>query len=306
MKRRGVLLAAIGTVATAGCVGEQGEPTGDQTQGDDPVEERTGFELLGVDAPETVDVGEEWTWSVTIRNHGESTEVFQSRVSIYMGNGNWEEFNQIDFTIPSNDTRIFESPESFITDPAVARYRVDEFDETFDIRPSVEELSFGKPGLISKSETTIGSIPEDERNLQLSLEKLKLFDNIDSPENDGQQFEADDGQQFGTIRVNMENTAEETLGSLNASRLVVFAGNSDSGEVISTNASVRMEWIQSIGNVYQSENLEPGENTSGIVGFELPGEVSEDEVTAFVNPVWWGDSTQHELFYDNPARRISP
>lgn len=306
MNRRTLLIGTGSTVALAGCVGELGETAENQTERDSTVENKTGFELLEVDAPETVDVGEEWTWSVTIRNHEDSTEVFQSRVSIYMGNDNWQEFNQIDITIPSNDTRIFESPDSFITDPAVARYRIDELNETFDVRPSVEELTFGEPGLVSIAETTTGSVSESDRNLQLSLDRLNLFDGIDNPENNGQQFAADDGRQFGTLRVGIENTAERTLPSLDASRLIIYARNGDSGEVMSTNASARKEWMQSIEDVYQSEGLEPGENMSGVVGFEIPSGVSEEQIAAFVSPVLWRGTEGYEPFYDSPARRVSP
>jgi hypothetical protein len=223
-----------------------------------------------------------------------------------VGNRNWQEFNEIDITIPSNDTRIFESPDSFITNPAVARYRIDELNETFDVRPSVEELTFGELGLVSAEETTTGSVSESDRNLQLGLDRLNLFDSIDNPENDGQQFTPDDSRQFGTLRISMENTAERTLPSPDASRLIIYARNGDSGEVISTNASARREWIQSFEDVYQSESLEPGENMSGVVGFEIPGEVSEEQISAFVSPVLWRDIEGYEPFYDSPARRVSP
>lgn len=308
MQRREFLLLAGTTGMVSGCLAEDQNLENNAEQNEDPDDqddtadietstpEKSGFELIEINHPKKVSIGQFWKWSATIKNHSEDTEVFKSNILIYHGDGEWENFNEINFTIPSGDERTFESPESQLSDPAIARYKIEQFNQTFEVTPNIEELSFGETF-------------QTENNLNLTVDEIGLFDTIEyTTERDEKKVsEADEGMTFGSFTVRIENNSTNIKDVPPPNDFFIWGV--ENGSPIKGQGG-RYQWSRAFENEYIGGEIEPDSTIVGKVGFDISSAISTGDITiSLVGDgfgIRWGESPPHSPFYDNPARKISP
>lgn len=149
MKRRGYLtgLASAAAVGLAGCGGD-GSSAQQGSDGTSTSATTTAapasFELVSVDAPEKVEIGEEVTYGFTVKNTGGESGTFetmisskQSAASTWSTSGPWEQ------EVAAGEEYTLKSQPFTLDYLQTVDFRIDAFDETFSITAVSKKLPIG-------------------------------------------------------------------------------------------------------------------------------------------------------------------
>ncbi|MDZ7687488.1 MAG: hypothetical protein U5J64_01985 [Halobacteriales archaeon] len=111
--------------------GEEGEP------------EPASFEVSSVDAPETVEIGTSFDWSLTVRNYGGEDGVFETAVTRRRRGGEPEDFDTVSVEVPAGEevSRDLSARNDFLGEYV---YRLEETGEEFGVRGVERNLTFGE------------------------------------------------------------------------------------------------------------------------------------------------------------------
>lgn len=158
MHRRQYLAASLGLGAlglpgcsssnpTTGTEGTENTTTRDSTATETATEtedpDPASFEIVSVDAPDEVDVGEEHTFSITVENTGGQTGTFEETAEISVGsNPSWDEIGTITIEdIPPGETRTWESTSGVFDQAMTVQYRLGETEwqyEVVSVQPDIQ------------------------------------------------------------------------------------------------------------------------------------------------------------------------
>jgi len=148
MHRR-TLLATLGTTALAGCA-DGGDAGGDADSTETPTAQPTStatdpFELDGIEAPDTVPLNVPFSFAVGVRNTTEQERTFTSKLSLKVGDGEWEEARgEISMPVQPGEVAAWESPRATPAYLNTYHYRLEAFDETWQTEIVPKVLDFGK------------------------------------------------------------------------------------------------------------------------------------------------------------------
>lgn len=274
MKRRSVLLAAGSAFALAGCAGGP---------------DNSAFDLVEYSAPETVNVSQGWDWSLTVENTESEENTFRTPVEWYLGGGEWAETETVELTVPGGEQATYEShPHG--GDAYVDQIRVRPLDVEFEVVPEITDREFG-------------SLHEDGVEKYIAVDGIELLDSV--TDDSGDTHTPEDGKQFCVATIRLENQfANQMEPPPETDFTVRSAETSDGRYTFHATASNRWEGriLRAIGDPYTpSGTLGPGEREQGLVLFEIPEDVSAEEVTvdAVTENIGarWGASPPFELAY---------
>lgn len=157
MQRRTYLAATVAGVAgVAGCTGSGGDGgqdrrTVEETPTDTPTDtptatpEPASFEVKSVDAPERVAIGEEYQFSITVRNSGEQDGTFTDTLLAKTSDSNsYQTVGEIQLEVSAGGTVTWESNSTSTEYMTEVQFRLDSMGESWTLQVVSQTLSFGE------------------------------------------------------------------------------------------------------------------------------------------------------------------
>ena len=191
-------LALTGLTAASLVAGCSGDDDTDDTEDDDTDDtedeeedpDPAAFEIVDVDYPTEVDVGEEHTISVTVENVGGQTGDFEEMLEISVAaDPAWEDVGLYGIGNVEPGETATESTDSFAFDePATYQFRIGDTEWEYDANPVVEEIdeqSFSGSGAEVRQDisidgglTVVEATHDGDSNFQVSFEDDSDFGEV--------------------------------------------------------------------------------------------------------------------------------
>lgn len=143
MRRRTALATlATGVAALAGC-GDTPSSTATPTASPTSTASTADLSVLGVDAPETVEAGQSYEFSVRVRNPTSRPGLFRSGISLRI-DGSWQSLDgEVGGRVPAGETRSLSASLPGITFLDEYGLRLDGVDRTWSFEVVPQTLAFG-------------------------------------------------------------------------------------------------------------------------------------------------------------------
>ena len=121
--------------------GDEGEE-GESDEGEQETEPAS-FEVTSVEAPDTVEVGRSFDWSLTVSNDGEEDGVFETSVTRNRVGEEPQEHESVSIEVPAGEevSRSFSSSHDFLGEYV---YTVEETGDGFEVRAVEQSLTVGE------------------------------------------------------------------------------------------------------------------------------------------------------------------
>lgn len=295
MERRKYLAITGGTIALAGCSsdgssesepeegnGEQEseseeqetepeennqESEEEQNQEQEEEEEEpepASFEVVEYDIPETVEIGEEVTLSVTVRNVGGQEGDLSVPIYGRTPDSSWQEGGEVSLIgIGSGENATAEVGSIEYNYLNRYEYRLGTSSKTVVVQTVSAKISWGE-----EYTTPAGyRIQVDEPNLQDTYEYEDYQGNIVDKE-------PDSGDQWAFVNVWVKNETGQTSFSPLASEFGLLYGNSQSdGDTLLIDEPINK------GESFEGGELQPDVERNGWIAYQLPGDISTNDLT---------------------------
>lgn len=269
-------LAMGGTVASigiAGCTGDDDDGTPTPTPGETPdttptptptedtptpSQDPPAFELVEIDAPNEVEIDEEWNWSITIENVGESDGTFESVVNTSVGEDNWEELGEIELDVPAGESRTVESSTGSIPYITTVKFQIEEINTEFEVQTLTRVL---------ESNESYRS-PED---IVMTVEGIELRETYVYEGFDGELSvdEASQANRWAFVYLSVENDSGSSEWIPSASDFDIRVGDQQ----------FEREFISKDEGQYEGGEVGPSVQRTGWVAFEIPADTNRDQIT---------------------------
>lgn len=287
VKRRKVILGIGTSVALAGC-SEGGtttegstdspteqstvteEPTNEPTDSPTPTEEDTptpeppSFEVVSYEIPETVEIGEEVTFAIIVRNTGEQEGSLSVPLYGRTPDSSWQEGGDVTFEdVGPGETATVEVGSIVYDYINRYEYRLGNSSKTAIVQTVSAKIAWGE-----EYTTPAGyRIRVDEPNLQDTYEYQDYQGNI-------KDKEPDSGGQWAFVNIWTKNETGQADYSPLASEFGLLYGSSQAdGETILLDEPVNK------GEPFEGGELQPGVERSGWVAFQISGNVGLSDLT---------------------------
>jgi len=164
---------------------ETGGEDREETESEEEDIKPASFEIIEVNHPEEVEVGEMHTFSITVENTGGEDGTFEELLETSVeGDEEWENVRQINLNVPGGETATWESDTTRIDDPGVLQYRLAETEWSYEVTITAPETqSFSGSGeevrrniSIEGGLTVVRASHSGESNFQVSLANDSEFD----------------------------------------------------------------------------------------------------------------------------------
>jgi len=164
--------------------GEDSEEDSEEENDEEDVEPAS-FEIVEVNHPEEVEVGETHTFSFTVENTGGEDGTFEELLEISVGGTDeWESLGQVQLDIPAGETATWESNSTDFDNPAVVQFRLGETEWSYEVTITAPDTqSFSGSGeevrrdiSIEGGLTVVQASHSGESNFQVSLVNDSEFD----------------------------------------------------------------------------------------------------------------------------------
>lgn len=116
-----------------------------------PSDPREAFELVGIDAPGTVEISAPWRFAFTVRNVADAARTFATRLSFRTPAADWRRRDwitadwSIAFPVPAGETRTWRSPVTDFNNVARYEFRLELFGATWSVETVPASRRFGEP-----------------------------------------------------------------------------------------------------------------------------------------------------------------
>lgn len=288
MKRRCFLTTTATALAlTAGCTGSDdpgaeadtpdttNRPTSTQTPTtEEPTTEATTeaapaeFELQSVDAPETAEIGEEISYSFTIKNTGGQTGVFETIIRTRTGNDRWSESDPWRQEIAPGQTSRLESQDFSFNYLASLDVEIAAVNEQFSIQFVGATPDWGE------SHTLGDSIEMAAVDVEFQSEYTYSYSDREYTE------EPSDGQQWAFLTFRAENVGNGPVRLPTKHDIALIAGNSQ----------YEYEIASKDEGGYEGGEVQPDIVREGWILYEVPESVSKGDLTvAYTDSGYDGD-----------------
>lgn len=280
MNRRKVLLGSgvVLTSTLAGCTGNEtgnGENSGNgnstnpsnsgnnESDTEEPTDGGNGntdnesagepeFEVESLDMPEEVEVGEEWSWSITVANTGDADGTFETAVYVKTADTDFTEVGTIELEIPAGGTATYESDTGTLRYITRATYRFEALDLEQEIQAVSRSLTFGE------SYRT----PQD---IVVTAHSIDLRDVYEYENYDGETAteEASSGSQWAFLEFEAANES-------GSSEFVPLEGDVS---LIAGDTQYDSQYISKEDGKYEGGEVQPGITREGWIAYEIPSDL---------------------------------
>lgn len=231
------------------------------------------FELLKYDFPEQVEIGEQFTPAITLRNTGGQPSDYEAPLwGRVAGNNEWQELNQWKWsTLEPGEKGTAEATGAWSFEYLYElEFRLGKFDQTTPLDVVTKQLSIGE------AYTT----PWDT---QLVVQGIELTEQYTYEDYSGETRpeDAPEGKQWAFVNLRAENTADKMAELPTRFDMLLLADN-------------RQYEYEVIGNregAYEGGDVQPGVVEEGWLAFVLPADVTADSLAFVYNEV----TTEGEL-----------
>ena len=123
--------------------GNETETDGEKQDGEEQETEPAEFEVVSVEAPDTVEVGRSFDWSLTVRNEGGEDGVFETSVTRRHDDREPVEHDTVSVEVPAGEEvrRGFSASPDFLGEYV---YRLEETGDEFEVRATEQSLTLGE------------------------------------------------------------------------------------------------------------------------------------------------------------------
>jgi len=282
-------LGSIGASALAGCSsdspedsspngGGNSEPTTEETTTaerttteETTTSEPAEFEIVGYEVPETAEIGENVTLSITVRNTGGQEGSLSVPIYARTPDSSWQEGAEWTFANVGPGETATRETDSIVFE-YITRYefRLGQSSSTAVVQSVSAKLSWGE-----EYTTPAGyRIRIDEPTLQDTYEYEDYMGNIEDSE-------PENGGQWAFVNVWVKNETGQTNFSPLGSDFGMLYGNSQSdGETILIDDPINK------GEPFDGGELQPGVERNGWIAYQIPGDVDISNLT-----VAWSQET---------------
>lgn len=295
--RRAIITSFVGgSIFIAGCSGTNPESTDDsfsnQSEDNSTLDSNTGnsetdstdnsgdtqesgsasFELVGYDVPDTVEIGEEVTIKISVKNTGGETGDYSAPLHVKTAELDWQELADWEFTgLEPDETVTAESYEPFIFD-YIGRYelRLGEFSETAVIQSVSAKVSWGSEYIT----------PEGYR-IRVDRPVIQETYSYEGFQGEIKQKETESGRNWAFINIWVKNETGNAEYSPTGSEFALLYDNSQAdGETYLGDEPINKE------EPFDGGELQPGVERSGWVAYQIPKDLSVNDLT-----VAWAEDT---------------
>lgn len=279
-RREFILLGGGAAAAIAGCTedtegngngnGNGGGSDPDTVEdGDEDTPTETGepnFQINSVDAPDEVEINEEWSWSVTIGNTGDAAGTFESTVYASDLEANERvEVGTISEDIPAGGSTTYGSSSGSYPYMTRLRFELEGGTEIFTVQVLTKQLSFT-------------DVYESPNRILATVQRVEFQDSYTWQGGSGSQYkeQPSSGNKWAFVYVYAENDSGSTEYLPFSRDFTMRVGNSQYDEAL----------IYKDDGKYEGGEVGPGVVREGWVCFEIPESVSRSDLT-----IDWFDST---------------
>jgi len=263
MKRRALLASAgVGIASLTGCLfgGGGGDDSDTETTvaGSQPVQNvsrnAADLRLKSINAADSTPLNERYTFEITVENSGDTAGVYRAPVTVQRGDG--VEFQQereaLVYVEPGEEQTAAITIAGF-SEIGRVNVRLDGASNQWGVEVRERRLPFG------------GTFRYD--SIELTVDRVELADSYTGPR--GGTVEAEAGQQWAFAWVRARNVGSERARSpITRNIRVIHEG----AEYTSYGYATRRPQ-------YESTTLQSGQETGGIIQYQVPSSVTRDEVT---------------------------
>lgn len=287
MERRRVLsiIAATAGVSIAGCSGDPESGSGNSqsqstdttspspNQGDEstPTESPTDidtqtptesgepeFVVESVDIPEEVEIGEEWSWAITIANTGEVGGTFRTEVTASIGDSDFQRLGEIELEIPAGETATYESETATTSYLTQATLRFEEFDLERDVNVVTRSLTFGEPYQNPEGIVTVAH--------GIDLQSSYTYEGYDGSE---ETETAGDGMMWAFLEFEATNDGGSPE----------YVPSDSDISIITGNQQYNSTYINKEEGQYESDEIQPGITRRGWIAYEIPNDLTGEDLS---------------------------
>jgi len=247
MNRRTLLsLSGAGLAALAGCGSSAPEPR-EQTATNEPTPTaEPEFELTSFETPAEAEIGEEFSFTFTVRNVSGRRAEFSTALEVRLAGGEWSSSSEWSSMIDPGSEETFESR------PLTANY-LGEYDVRLTFFDEVATTVF------VPARAHFGYAHEFYNGAVASVVEVVEEDEIG-------EYQTESGEKFMRAFVQAENTAENIITLPSPASFALLADNS------------QFERQGSFQDPYPGGDVQPGVVRSGYVTFVVPDNVSRSDV----------------------------
>ncbi len=247
MNRRTLLsLSGAGLASLAGCGSTAPEPT-ELTATDEPTPTpEPEFELTSFETPDEAEIGEEFSFSFTVRNISGRSAEFSTELEVRLAGDEWSSAGEWSEEMDPNSEQTFES--RALTANYLGEYdvRLTYFDEvaTTVFVPARVQFGYSHEFYNGAVASVLEIVEEDEIGA----------------------YQTGSGEKFMRAFIQAENTAENIITLPSPASFALLADNS------------QYERQGSYDGAYPGGEVQPGVVRSGYVTFVVPDDVSRSDI----------------------------
>jgi hypothetical protein len=230
-----------------------------------PTSEPAAFELVSYDAPETVEIGADFTMEITIRNVGGQTGTYEDQLYVRGPESDWVESGSWTFT----DVGAGETATASFTEPVrfdyLTRYefRLGTFAETTAVQTVSATVTWG-----GEYTTPAG--------YRIRVEQPDVQPTYESEDYDGTivDVEPENGGQWAFVTIWVKNEAGQANYSPLASEFGLLYGSKQAdGETILVDDPINRD------DPFDGGELQPGVERRGWIAFQVPDDLDVADLT---------------------------
>lgn len=281
MNRRQYLAVVGGSIALAGCSEGDGPNIGDGNQ-QTPTPESTSttqtpeptatpqpasFELVSATAPDSVEIGEPFTFTFEVRNTGSQSGTFETEIHEKEAGQTWGSIGSVDEEIPPG-RRMTVTIEREFDHLTTASLRIPAFGTVLQTQVVGKQLTFGESHTISNGIR----IQVRDVILRSAIEYEDAFGDTEKETPSG-------GGQYAFVQLTAKNTAGEPAYAPTSGEFDIVSGNSQ------FDSAILFHEPQGVGDRYDGGQLQAEIIREGYIPFEIDADLDLTDLQ-----IVWTDS----------------
>ena len=237
--------------------GDETTDTDASSSGSAEASAEASFEIVGLDAPEQVEIGDPHRFSVDVKNTGEADGTWTDTLLFKSGNEDWQEVGEVEMDIPAGETATWQSGEVAWDYQTMVTLGFQEAQQQFQIQVVAAALAYGESFT-------------NPRDMEVSCHDVQLKDAYEYKDYNGQTTyeQAAEGKQWAFVYLRAENVGGSTEFTPLEREVSVVAGNTQYDS----------EYIMKEEGKYDGGEINPGIVREGWLCYEIPDNLSVDDL----------------------------